>query len=80
MTIRGHFDGKFVILDEPANLRPNQRVTISPETDSPDREFGTLGYLLKNAVPPISDADAREMIAAINEAFGQIDADADIKS
>ncbi|HVT88223.1 MAG TPA: hypothetical protein VHD56_05180 [Tepidisphaeraceae bacterium] len=78
-AIRGHFDGKVIVLDEPANLRPNQRVTISPESESPDPEFGTVGYVVKHLGSPISDEDAREMSKAIEEAFGQIEPEDDVE-
>ena len=32
--LRAHFDGQFIVLDEPARLRPNARVTvIAPDSD-----------------------------------------------
>jgi ABC-type polar amino acid transport system ATPase subunit len=33
-TLNGHFDGKVVVLDEPANLKPNTRVKIIAESGS----------------------------------------------
>ncbi len=27
-TLNAHFDGKFVVLDEPARLKPNAKVTV----------------------------------------------------
>jgi hypothetical protein len=33
-TLNGHFDGKVVVLDEPADLKPNTRVKIIAESGS----------------------------------------------
>src|SRR6266550_4443421 len=52
-TLKGHFDGQHVVLDDPAMLRPNTRVTVfAAESASPDaleageynieEEFGSL--------------------------------------
>lgn len=27
-TLNGHFDGKFIVLDEPAQLKPNTKVKV----------------------------------------------------
>ncbi len=27
-TLSAHFDGKFIVLDEPAHLKPNAKVTV----------------------------------------------------
>ena len=27
-TLKGHFDGRFVVLDEPARLKPDAKVTV----------------------------------------------------
>lgn len=35
-TLNGHFDGKVIVLDEPANLRPNTKVKIIAPTGHPD--------------------------------------------
>ena len=35
-----HYDGKHIILDEPANLKPNARVkVIAPEHDETDEDL-----------------------------------------
>jgi hypothetical protein len=32
-TLNAHFDGRFIVLDEPARLKPNDKVTvIAPDT------------------------------------------------
>ena len=34
-TLNAHFDGRFIVLDEPARLKPNDKVTvIAPDTDN----------------------------------------------
>lgn len=36
-TFHGHFDGKFIVLDEPAQLKPYARVkVIAADADEPD--------------------------------------------
>lgn len=35
-TFNGHFDGKVIVLDEPADLRPNTKVKIIAPTPRPD--------------------------------------------
>ena len=33
-TLNAHFDGRFIVLDEPARLKPNDKVTVlAPDTD-----------------------------------------------
>ena len=33
-TLNAHFDGRFIVLDEPARLKPNARVTVlAPDAD-----------------------------------------------
>ncbi len=46
-TFNAHFDGKFIVLDEPAPLKPNAKVkVIAVETDEADgglvRDFARL--------------------------------------
>jgi hypothetical protein len=45
-ALNGHFDGKVIVLDEPANLRPNTKVKIlalaDPESTSLATEFAVL--------------------------------------
>ncbi len=34
-TLNAHFDGRFIVLDEPARLKPNDKVTvIAPDADN----------------------------------------------
>ena len=36
-TLNAHFDGKFIVLDEPACLKPNAKVkVIAPDADDAD--------------------------------------------
>jgi len=36
-TFNAHFDGRVIVLDEPAQLKPNARVkVIAPDEDAPD--------------------------------------------
>ena len=78
-AIRGHFNGKVIVLDEPANLRPNQRVTVSPEPEQVDPGFGTAAYVAREmAKNPISDEDAELMRRAIEEDCERIEPDSDI--
>jgi hypothetical protein len=33
-TLNAHFDGRFIVLDEPARLKPNAKVTVlAPDAD-----------------------------------------------
>jgi hypothetical protein len=33
-TLNAHFDGRFIVLDEPARLKPNDKVTVlAPDAD-----------------------------------------------
>jgi hypothetical protein len=75
-TLRGHFDGRVVIPEDPSKLRPGQDVTITGEPADPD--FGTVGYIIRNLGEPISDEDARQMTEAIEEACERIDPEPDV--
>ena len=34
-TLNAHFDGRFIVLDEPARLKPNDKVTVlAPDADN----------------------------------------------
>lgn len=79
MSIRGHFDGKVVVLDEPASLRLNQRVNIMPEPEPATQAFGSLAYILSRQTYPLADEDAAEMISAIEQACEHVDADSDFQ-
>lgn len=36
-TLNAHFDGQFIVLDEPARLKPNARVTVlAPDANDDD--------------------------------------------
>ena len=38
-TLNAHFDGKFIVLDEPAHLKPNARVkVIAPDADETESD------------------------------------------
>ena len=43
-TLNAHFDGKFIVLDEPAELKPNAKVkVIAPDAeDDVTRDFARL--------------------------------------
>ena len=53
MTVNAHFDGKFIVPDEPLNLPPNQAliVSIEPVAEKPETVEGSvLSWLAANAV------------------------------
>ena len=36
-TLNAHFDGRFIVLDEPARLKPNAKVTVlAPDANDDD--------------------------------------------
>ena len=40
-TLNAHFDGRFIVLDEPARLKPNAKVTvIAPDANDDDLADG----------------------------------------
>jgi hypothetical protein len=46
-TLNAHFDGKFIVLDEPARLKPNDKVQVlAPDEDEVEgnltRDFARL--------------------------------------
>ena len=49
-TLDAHFDGKFIVLDEPARLKPNAKVkVIAPDTD--ELEAGLTGDFARLSEP-----------------------------
>jgi hypothetical protein len=55
VAIKGHFDGKVIVPDEPLNLAPNQRLVIHYETEPAAVPTGNdaasvLLWLAENAV------------------------------
>ena len=40
-TLNAHFDGQFIVLDEPARLKPNAKVTVlAPDANDDDLTDG----------------------------------------
>ena len=40
-TLNAHFDGQFIVLDEPARLKPNAKVTVlAPDANDDDLAGG----------------------------------------
>jgi hypothetical protein len=51
VAITGHFDGKFIVPDEPLNLQPNQRLIVHIETVA-DQAVDFRNWVgMGNAVP-----------------------------
>jgi hypothetical protein len=54
-TLNAHFDGRFIVLDEPARLKPNDKVTvIAPDADD-DGLAGGCARLSESAFQKIWD-------------------------
>ncbi len=56
-TFNGHFDGKFIVLDEPVRLKPNAKVkVIAADADDADRGLvGDFSHLSEPAFGKIWD-------------------------
>ncbi len=57
MTIRGHYDGCSIILDEPASLAVGQTVQVIVE-DAPPTDLAMLRHRTDESLKPIRDAFA----------------------
>ena len=80
VAMRGHFDGKVIIPDEPLNLPVNQRLLFSvvPEMQLPPGLSGAeLLDALKQVNIPQEDLDRMEK--AIEESCERIDDDQDVR-
>ena len=75
-VIKGHFDGKVIVLDEPVRLAPNQSVQVTFEEADP--AFGTVEYVIRHLASPLPDEDAEEMRRAIEECCERIDPEPDV--
>ena len=53
-TLRAHFDGRFIVLDEPARLTPNAKVTVIVP-DPNDELSGECSRLGESAFQKIWD-------------------------
>jgi hypothetical protein len=54
-ALNAHFDGRFIVLDEPARLKPNDKVTvIAPDADNDSLADG-CARLSKSAFQKIWD-------------------------
>lgn len=49
-TLNAHFDGKFIVLDEPADLRLNDKVTVIVP-DAHDTDFRLTGDFARFSEP-----------------------------
>jgi hypothetical protein len=51
-TIRGHFDGKVIVPDQPIDLLPGQEVIahVEPVTESGEEPQSALDWLLDHAI------------------------------
>jgi hypothetical protein len=70
VAIRGHFDGKVIVPDEPVDLRPGQRVRVHPEP------VGAPGESLLSFAGSIEPDDLKLIAQAIREGCEGVDADA----
>ena len=79
MTLKGHFNGSVVVLDEPGKLALNQRVKVIVEEDSVSPKFGTLAYMRENFKNPMPREDAEEMMRIIEEGCERIEEERDVR-
>ena len=49
VAIKGHFDGKVIVPDEPLDLRPGQRLVVRIEEDTPTTSGGGTAADLLNS-------------------------------
>jgi len=49
-TLNAHFDGKFIVLDEPARLKPNARVKVIA-ADADETDDGLAGDCARLSEP-----------------------------
>ena len=80
-TLRGHFDGKVIVPDEPVDLPRDQQlvINVTPAEGSEKPAHGTIEYIverMKNS--RISDEDAELMRTAIEEACERIEPAPDV--
>ena len=77
-TLNAHFDGKFIVLDEPARLKPNAKVkVIAPDANDLDGDLaGDFAQLSEPAFRAIwdnpldADYDHLKLDAAVRLWFG----------
>ena len=50
-TLKAHFDGKFIVLDEPAQLKLNDKVTVIVP-DIEDADISLTGDFARLSEPP----------------------------
>lgn len=62
-TFNAHFDGRVIVLDEPAQLKPNAKVkVIAPDEDVPDNSLASdCARLSEPAFRAIWDNDADDV-------------------
>lgn len=74
-TLRGHFDGKVIVPDEPVDLPRDQELVINvTAAEREEPAHGTALYIAQRMQNHrISDEDAEAMRRAIEEACEQID-------
>ena len=77
MAIKGHFDGKVIVPDEPVNLPAGQRliVRLQPEATAatPGPPQGVSGASLLRFAGAIDPQDLDAMRAAIDEGCERVD-------
>ncbi len=54
-TLNAHFDGRFIVLDEPARLKPNDKVTVIAPDPSDDSLASDYARLSESAFKKIWD-------------------------
>ncbi|MDB5298080.1 MAG: hypothetical protein JWO31_4063 [Phycisphaerales bacterium] len=76
LAIRGHFDGKVLVPDEPVEFPSGQRLIIRLEPDAPVPPLqGTPGTALLPFVGTMSAEEAAQMMRDIEEGCGRVDED-----
>jgi len=73
VAFKGHFDGRVIIPSEPVQLPPGRELVF--RVDEPQLPKGTPGRDLLKYAGTISQADAQEMLKAIEEECERIDDD-----
>ena len=72
VSIQAHFDGKQILLDEPAQLEPNTRliITVLPKQDVEHQSWLTLSsQALEHAYDPNEEEYALNLIKEVNAEY-----------
>ena len=73
-TLNAHFDGRFIVLDEPARLKPNAKVKVIA-ADADEANGGLADDVFNQLADMAKDPQIQRELRSINAGFAAAESD-----